>query len=63
MAVNINFALSCYVAPCILIHNYQLVGGNWPCTLQGTSTLNLKEKSLFRTIGTTDVKWDRSTKR
>jgi len=56
MAVNINITLSCDVTPCILTPSYQPVGGNWPCPLRGTSTLNLKEKPSFGTVGTTGVK-------
>jgi len=56
MTVNINFFLSCYVTPCILMHSYQRVGRSWPCHLQGASILNLKEKPSFGTIGNTDVK-------
>ena len=51
MAVNVNFIPSYDVTPCILVHSYQRVGGNWPCRLQGTSTLHLKEKPSFGTTG------------
>ena len=51
MAVNVKFALSCDVTPCIIMHSYQHVGGNWSIHFQGTSTLNLKEKTFMRYHG------------
>jgi hypothetical protein len=56
VAVNVKFALSCDVTPCILMHSYQRVGGNWLCTFQGTATLNLKGKPSSGTLGSTGVK-------